>query len=131
MRDAKQNDSKNLEEECKEATRKWKTLNVELKPLGDQVKELFTKAKSGTENVTPDDRGWNKFQQKFDKFPGTLIELSERIKIEQSKMYCMTTASGENVRNKQIFSLIYFIVASVIIIKCYCFSNFRRQTQKR
>lgn len=100
LRDVKRSETRLLEAQCREAQIEWQRQNELYEPLKQEAKELFNQAKSTTDGVDPErTAAFAKYQKAFDKFPGTLVEINDRVRIETSKMYCMTTASGDNVRN--------------------------------
>lgn len=107
LRDAKKSQTKELEAQCKEAQIDWQKQNQEYEPLKIETRDLLQKAKSSTGGFKCNEPGFQKFQKAFDKFPGSLHEINEKIRIETGKIYCMTSVSGENNVRNELFQIPY------------------------
>lgn len=96
------NDSQELRDKCDEAERIFKSLEEELRPLKNEVENLYKQALESTNKISPQDKRFKTFNTAFEKLPNTIDEIDEDLRTAQAKVFCMgKNDDSENVRFTQ------------------------------
>lgn len=93
-----QNDSQELRDKCDNAERIFKNLEEELRPLKNEVENLYKQALESTNKINPQDKRFQKFNTVFEKLPNSIEEIDEELRTAQAKVFCMgKNDDSENV----------------------------------
>ncbi|XP_051166122.1 structural maintenance of chromosomes protein 5 [Leptopilina boulardi] len=110
-----QNDSQELRDKCDNAERIFKNLEEELRPLKNEVENLYKQALESTNKINPQDKRFQKFNTVFEKLPNSIEEIDEELRTAQAKVFCM----GKNDDSENILKEFERITKEVEELKKY------------
>lgn len=109
------NDSQELRDKCESAERIFKHYEDELRPLKNEVENLYKEALESTNNINPQDKRFRTFNTAFEKLPNSIDEIEEELRTANAKVFCM----GKNDDSDNILKEFEKITKEVEELKKY------------